>query len=201
MTPIPSELLAAGSPQLAPSADLADLIAILRAVEPPDHVQGAVRDQMLDFAATHPDALHRSCLEGHFTGSAVVMEEGSGRMLVLFHSKLQKWLQPGGHTDGDATMAATALREATEETGLTTLRTLDRPIDLDIHEVRPPNEAPHLHLDIRYLVVAAAGSVPVGNHESEAIRWVTEDELDDLGVDASVSRLMLAGRHAARGLR
>lgn len=200
MTPDPVGLVGAGAAALRSSTDLGDVESLLRGLTPASTEQAAVRDQMLEFARSHPDALHRSCLDGHFTGSAVVIEEGSGRMLVLLHTKLRKWLQPGGHTDGEATMAATALREATEETGLLGLRVLPRPIDLDIHEVRPPSEQPHLHLDIRFLVMAPAGSVPVGNHESEALRWVTDDELRGLGVDDSVSRLFHAGHAAAAGL-
>src|SRR5262245_16704292 len=61
--------------------------------------------EMLAFAAEHPDALHRSCLEGHFTGSACVIDQDAERVLVLFHRKAQRWLQPGGHADGDGNLA------------------------------------------------------------------------------------------------
>jgi 8-oxo-dGTP pyrophosphatase MutT (NUDIX family) len=165
-----------------------------------DSSQASVRDSMLAFAAQHPDALHRSCQEGHFTGSAMVVEQGTGRVLLLFHTKLRKWLQPGGHTDGEAVMASTALREATEETGIESLRVFTAPIDLDIHEVRPPSEPPHLHHDIRFLVLAPRGSLPVGNHESESLRWFTPDEAAELDVDESVVRLIRSGLAVARDL-
>ena len=97
-------------------------------------------------------------------------------------------------------MAATALREASEETGIEGLMVVTEPIDLDIHEVRPPAEPPHLHHDIRFLVLAAAGSVPVGNHESESLRWTTPTEAADLGVDESVLRLVRTGLDVARGI-
>jgi 8-oxo-dGTP pyrophosphatase MutT (NUDIX family) len=119
---------------------------------------------------------------------------------MLFHTKLRKWLQPGGHTDGEATMAITALREASEETGIVGLRVYPVAVDLDIHEVRPPSEPAHLHHDIRYLVLAPQGSVPVGNHESESLRWVTTDELALLDVDDSVHRLVRSGLALARTL-
>jgi 8-oxo-dGTP pyrophosphatase MutT (NUDIX family) len=194
---VTASLLGAGASELRSSSELSDLIRGLETLGNLDRQQSAVRDEMLEFAGAHPDALHRTCVEGHFTGSALVVEEQTGRILVLFHTKLRKWLQPGGHTDGEATMAITALREATEETGLDGLRVHPIAIDLDIHEVRPPAEPPHLHLDIRHLVLAPHGSVPVGNHESESLRWVTPEELAVLGVDESVLRLVRSGLELA----
>lgn len=196
MTPV--DLPAAGSPEMRSSAELGTLLRSLEQHHAPDPQQESVRLAMIEFARTHPDALHRTCVDGHFTGSALVVEQGTGRVLLLFHTKLRRWLQPGGHTDGEATMAITALREASEETGIDGLRVLPAPIDLDIHEVRPPSEPPHLHHDVRFLVVAPAGSSPVGNHESESIRWVEVAELDEFDVDDSVIRLVERGLEAAR---
>jgi 8-oxo-dGTP pyrophosphatase MutT (NUDIX family) len=187
--PVPATPHLLGPADLVPSSDLGLVVEHLRAHEPPDDQQGTVRAEMLAFAAAHPDALHRSCAEGHFTGSALVLEPVRREVLVLFHTKLRKWLQPGGHTDGEANLAATARREAAEETGLEGLEVVAPVADLDIHEVRPPREAPHLHLDLRYLVVAPPGAVPVGNHESQALRWVPPSELAGMGADEGLQRL------------
>ena len=193
-------LRAEGDIALSPSDDLAVARAIV-AETPADHVEvAAYRERILQFVDEHPDALHRSCAEGHLTGSALVVEEGSRRLLVLFHRKLQRWLQPGGHADGDANLAAVALREATEETGITDLRVDPAPIDLDVHRVVPPGEPAHDHLDVRFLVVAPAGAVAERNHESEALRWVEVDELTSLGVDPGTIRMARAGlERLARG--
>jgi 8-oxo-dGTP pyrophosphatase MutT (NUDIX family) len=187
-------LWTATDPRLAPSPRLDDVVALLR-----DHAGGAdaeqraTRQTMLAFASDHDDALVRACAPGHFTGSALVVDAAGERTLVLFHRKLQRWLQPGGHADGDGNLPAVALREATEETGIPGLLVDPVPIDLDIHEVAPPGEPVHLHLDVRFLVVAPPGAVEQGNHESEALRWVRPDALVDLGVDPGTRRLARAG--------
>lgn len=147
---------------------------------------------MLALVDAHADVLDRSCRPGHLTGSACVIEDGTDRTLLLWHRKLQRWLQPGGHADGDGDLARVALREATEETGIASLVVDPRPVDLDIHRVAPPDDDPHEHLDVRFVVLAPRGSVPVGNHESEALRWVRPDELAPLGVDPGLGRLVVA---------
>jgi 8-oxo-dGTP pyrophosphatase MutT (NUDIX family) len=167
-----------------------------------DHV-AAVRRQVLDFLDVHPDALQRTCTAGHLTASALVVDPADERFVVLHHRKLDRWLQPGGHADGDGDLAAVALREATEETGLADLVLRLPAIDLDVHEVEPPGEAPHLHLDLRFKVLAPVGAAdrgaPPGNDESHAVRWVTAADLDGLGADASLRRLVARALEAPDG--
>ena len=67
----------------------------------------------------HPGAYHRDHLPGHITGSAWVVNPASSKVLLHHHRNLDKWLQPGGHTDGDANVLSVAMRELEEETGLT----------------------------------------------------------------------------------
>jgi 8-oxo-dGTP pyrophosphatase MutT (NUDIX family) len=185
------QLIAAGSAALVASADLA---VARRAVEtalagPADHE--ASRAQILAFLDAHPDALHRSCAEGHLTGSAAIVDPESGRLLLLFHRKVQRWLQPGGHADGDANLAGVACREAEEETGIAGLAVVVPAIDLDVHVFHSAagTEPDHLHLDVRHLVIAPAGAVPVGNHESEGLAWVERSALPTYDVDAGTLRM------------
>ena len=153
---------------------------------------------MIELVEAHPDILERTCRPGHLTGSALVVERGTGRILLMFHTKLLMWLQPGGHADGDPDLARVALREATEESGIHGLEIVSPALDLDIHEVRPRAEDAHLHLDVRYLVLAPRGAEPSPNHESRAMGWRDPAELGDLGCDAGLERLALRGLEAAR---
>ncbi len=151
------------------------------------------RRTILDFLADHDDALHRSCRLGHLTGSALVFDPPGEHVILLHHRKLERWLQPGGHCDGDANLAAVALREAIEETGIDGLVVHPEPIDLDVHEVDPPADGPHLHLDVRFLVVAPDGAEPPGNHESTDIRWVDLANLVDYDLDEGTHRMVRRG--------
>lgn len=147
------------------------------------------RARALDLIEDHPDIALRTCRPGHLTGSAFVVDPVFERVLLLFHRKLQRWLQPGGHADGDMNLAAVALREAIEETGINDLWIVEPAVDVDIHRVDPPYEDPHLHVDLRFVVIAPPGAVPLGNRESEDIRWVSMQELGDYGLDAGTMRL------------
>jgi 8-oxo-dGTP pyrophosphatase MutT (NUDIX family) len=169
-------------------------------VETDDRSVSRARELILAWLDDHPDALLRSCVAGHLTGSALVVDADGRSVLLLRHTKLRRWLQPGGHTDGEANLAVTALREATEETGIGGLRVAVPAVDLDVHRVEPPGEPPHLHLDVRYLVVAPRGASLQGNHESTALRWVDPADLADYGVDDGLRRLVRAGLIRARDL-
>lgn len=187
--------LTADDPEMAPSTDLADARAVVAATQATDPSVASHRDRILAFIDAHPDALHRSCTEGHLTGSALVVDPASERILLLLHAKVQRWLQPGGHADGDANLAAVALREAHEETGIDGLAVDPDPIDLDVHRFRSArrDEPDHDHLDVRFLVVAPEGARAEINHESEGARWVSFDELATLDVDEGTVRMARAG--------
>jgi 8-oxo-dGTP pyrophosphatase MutT (NUDIX family) len=188
-------VLEVGDPALQSDDSLATAIDLLRALDEDG------RDEFLRFTAAHDDALLRTCAPGHLTGSALVLEPVHERILLLHHRKLQKWLQPGGHADGDANLAAVALREATEETGIAGMKVVVPAIHLDVHRVEPPREPPHLHYDVRFLVLAPEGAEAVGNHESTALRWVTLEELDAITEEPGLRTLARRAVAVARSLR
>lgn len=160
------------------------------------------RDRVIDLVEQHHDIADRGCRPGHLTGSALVVDAAATATLLMLHAKLGRWFQPGGHADGDLNLASVALREAVEETGIDDLSVAVPAIDVDIHEVRPPREDAHLHLDVRFLVFAPPGAIEVGNEESLALRWVAEDDLDGLepAIDDSTRRLVRRGLAIARRL-
>lgn len=153
--------------------------------------QSSVRQEVLAFLDAHPDALLRSCADGHLTGSALVVDRDRQRIVLLHHRKLGRWLQPGGHADGDGDLAGVALREAAEETGLEDLVVVTPAIDIDIHPIPARgDDPPHLHLDLRFVVLSASGAEPVVNHESNDVRWVGWGDLDRYGVEGELRRLV-----------
>lgn len=157
----------------------------------------STRTRMLAFMDAHPDVLERTCVSGHLTSSSLVVDAVASRVLLLHHTKLRRWLQPGGHVDGVGDLVRSALREATEETGIGSLRAASPAIDLDIHRVSSPNEPAHVHLDVRFLIMAPAGAAPVGNHESTELRWVHISELQHYQPDPGLRRLIGRGLHLA----
>jgi len=175
---------------LEPHRDKEFLAAVLRAFRPPNAAQAAEQARMLRFLEAHAAPLERSCLVGHFTASALVLHADGERALLTHHRKLKRWLQLGGHADGEANPARTALLEATEESGIEGLTIDPVPVDLDIHSIPArPGEPEHLHLDLRYLVYAPAGAQEAISEESLALAWVRPSELTELASDASVERL------------
>ena len=187
----PNGTLAADDPRLAPSVDLALARATLEAYAPADEDQRAVRARMLAFLDEHPrDAHLRTNLVGHLTASAAVVDARGERILLTHHRKLGRWLQVGGHCDGDANLAAVALREATEESGIEGLVVDPVPVDLDVHPIPArAGEPEHLHLDTRFRVVAPEGAEIVVSGESLELGWFSRAEAEEVGVDGSVVRL------------
>lgn len=179
-------------PTLSPTADLALAESSLKRYTPASEQQEAARDQMLRFIAEHPETAHRrDSLSGHLTASALVVERETGRVLLTHHRKLGRWLQLGGHCDGDANLAGVALREAVEESGIADLTVVPKIVDVDIHPIPArPGEPAHLHLDSRFLVLARRAESPVCNHESNELRWLRPQDVRSLTVDDSVLRLL-----------
>lgn len=161
------------------------------------------RGRVLDLLDDHgADLASRSTLPGHLTGSALVIDSSGASVILLLHSKLGRWLQPGGHADGDHELAGVALREATEETGIRGLKVLVPAVDLDIHEIPARGEDPaHLHLDLRFAVISPEGARPEGNEESRELRWVPVERVSELTDEPGIHRLLDRAMDAYRSYR
>ncbi|MDI3407720.1 NUDIX hydrolase [Streptomyces cavernicola] len=156
--------------------------------------QGELRAAYLDHLAAHQDGMWKACEAGHITASALVVDPSRGRVLLTLHKKLRMWLQMGGHCEpGDATLAAAALREATEESGIAGLTLLPGgPVKLDRHPIPAPC---NWHLDVQYAALAPAGAVEAISDESLDVRWFAYDEVAGVA-DESVVQLLEATRAA-----
>jgi 8-oxo-dGTP pyrophosphatase MutT (NUDIX family) len=140
----------------------------------------------------HADAFQRHHLPGHITGSAWIVDETRKYTLLTHHAKLNRWLQPGGHADGDENVLNVALREAMEETGLTSIKPLSPNIfDIDVHPIPARKDFPeHEHYDIRYLFVASKEEKFIITAESHDLKWVLIEELEQyVGNNVSVLRM------------
>jgi 8-oxo-dGTP pyrophosphatase MutT (NUDIX family) len=169
-------------------------------VSVPDNVRAFVlacppspdRDRTLAFLDTCEDWLEGP--DGHITASAVVLDATAERTLLIYHRKLERWLQPGGHVEAtDADLVAAALREATEETGITGLIVDPDPVHLDVHWV-----GTHYHYDVRFIVRTPQGAEPSVNADVDQFLWVTADELEGVGTDESVVGLVAAALDRVR---
>jgi len=170
----------------------ADAVRALSAWAAPTPDQVAARAAFLSYLADHDDAMWRECSPSHVTASALVLDPAARRVLLTFHRKVGRWLQTGGHCEpGDLTLAAAALREATEESGIIGLELLDRPARLDRHPVRcrGPAEPDCEHLDVQFVALAPPGSRESRSEESVDLRWWPVGGLP-AGVDGSVRALV-----------
>ncbi len=134
-------------------------------------------DHLRQFVRANTDCFERSCVDGHITASAWIVSHDHSRILLTHHRKLGVWLQLGGHADGDPDTERVALTEAREESGMQAFSFMPdadgmQVLDLDVHRIPARDRDPeHLHLDVNYLLVAAAGQPLVISDESTDLAW------------------------------
>ncbi len=154
-------------------------------------------------------------MERHFTATAYIIDQG--KILLLIHPKLKKWLPPGGHTEPNETPPECAKREAKEETGLeiALLRqenlwldfwnasSIERPYlclleNIPAHGDKPP----HQHIDMIFL------AKPVGGTLLPHARWFSLEEVEQLidddeifGETKTAIRHLLASSPAALSMK
>ncbi|MBM2618983.1 NUDIX domain-containing protein [Actinoplanes sp. LDG1-06] len=160
----------------------ADAVRVLSGWHATSAEADVARKQCLELLADGPVAMTRAHRAGHITASALIVD-GDGRVLLCLHGRLGLWMQLGGHCEtSDATLAAAALREATEESGIAGLVLDETPIDIDIHPVRcgaadGEPTTPSVHYDVRFLLRCPAGTRERISEESAELAWFTPDDL------------------------
>ncbi len=170
----------------------ADLLAQLDAYQAADEHEAAMAARLREFVAAHDDCFERSLAIGHVTGSAFVIDRERRHVLLTHHGKLDKWLQLGGHADGDSNILRVALREAEEESGLDGIRpAMEGIFDIDIHRIPARgSEAEHDHHDVRYLLEAGREAPLRITSESKALQWVALDRVAERTTEESMLRMV-----------
>lgn len=127
-------------------------------------------------------AFSRERTEGHFTASAWIVNKRRTHTLLTLHEKLNRWLQLGGHADGNENLLEVAMDEAREESGLSSLRIVDRFIfDIDKHLIpSSPSAVQHFHYDVRFLIEAEINEPLTISAESKDLAWISFDSVPDI---------------------
>jgi 8-oxo-dGTP pyrophosphatase MutT (NUDIX family) len=156
-----------------------------------DHVDDGHATACVHFLDEARQPFHRETTAGHFTGSAWLVDASGERVLLTRHRKLRRWLQLGGHADGDSDLAAVALREAHEESGLTGLRVEPEIFDVDRHWIpERKNEPGHWHYDVRYVVRTGGSEDFAMSDESLELAWISIRQLAEAeDTDESLRRM------------
>ena len=161
------------------------------------------------FIETNKDyVLNRELKSGHITASALVVDKNLTQCLMTFHKKLHKWLQLGGHADGNSNIAQVALQESREESGIFPIHFLSLenfpniinidqaiPFDLDIHFIPKNKNVPeHYHYDFRYLMLATEKNFFI-SPESLDLKWISIHEISNFTHEKSTLRQFLKLKH------
>jgi 8-oxo-dGTP pyrophosphatase MutT (NUDIX family) len=170
------------------------LLELLQSYHGADADEETMRHRMLSFVEQHEDCFKRELSIGHITGSAWIINPSRTKALMLHHRKLDRWLQPGGHSDGDPNTLHVALREASEESGIepTHIKPVSENIfDIDIHTIpASKKEAQHEHFDVRFLLEIDDTLPLISNEESNELAWLSFEEVHRFNNDRSIERML-----------
>lgn len=165
-------------------------IAVLTGWQAPSPGQDALRHAVLAFVLARTDACARECVPGHVTASALVLDHTGSQVLLTLHPRIGRWVQLGGHCENDdIDIVTAALREATEESGITGLRIDHELAAVHVHPVTCSLGVPTRHLDLQFVATAPAGAQIAISDESLDLRWWPADALPD-GADGADPALM-----------
>ncbi len=168
------------------------LLEKLRSHTTSDAHEEKMRRNTIAFIEQHGNCFERSLSIGHITGSALIVNAERTHTLLTHHFKLNKWLQLGGHSDGDPNTVNVALREAQEESGIQNIKILSENIfDVDMHLIPARKSDPeHFHYDIRFLFEADSSLPFTVSRESNELAWVELKKIEDYTQEESILRMV-----------
>lgn len=152
---------------------------------------------LLSEVESNEKIIKRENVTGHMTASGLVFL--NNKLLLIFHKKLQKYLQPGGHLEDDSSLVEAAQREVLEETGVQTIPykfeegELVVPIHVDVHTIphnEKKNEPEHFHYDCMFLLLADSSEINLQESEVDGYKWVDLDyQFKDVGIVKAVKKI------------
>lgn len=168
------------------------ILTLLNNHVPFDETERDMLRETVTYIEGHSDCFERSSVKGHVTGSAWIINPEGTHTLLVHHVKLDRWLQPGGHCDGDPDVLRVALKEVHEETGLSVEDIRPSIFDVDRHLIPQRLDLPaHFHYDIRFLVWAPKDREELpANHEVKTARWIRLEDVYRYNDDPSILRMV-----------
>lgn len=180
-----------------------ELLEELRCYRPADLHEAQHHRAVLDLLSYGVAPFSRErFVPGHVTASAFIVDPSSWRVLLHHHRRLNRWLQMGGHVEDGETATEAALREGSEESGLSDLELMgEGVIDVDVHDIpAAEGEHEHLHFDVRYVFrTASPESIMIDRAESNELAWVELDQAVLLMNERAADRAMLKIRGLLSG--
>lgn len=175
----------------------------LKQYNPLSEEEKGYKNKMLElYQAKGVKAFSRNNFEAHFTASAWIINSDTNEILLLHHKKLNKWLQPGGHADGETNLEKVARKEANEETGLENLQLVSNEVyDIDIHLIPENTGIPeHYHYDVRFAYFCERNEKTQINHESNDFQWIKLQKVEDLTQEPSILRMVTKSKNILNGI-
>jgi len=168
------------------------LLLLLKAHQPYDAHEKMMHQRIIDFIEANPLCFERTLTIGHITASALIVNKQRTHTLMTHHHKLEKWLQLGGHSDGDPNPLSVALREAEEESGLKEITPVTENIfDVDVHPIPArKNEPEHFHYDVRFLFEADDSHILTITAESKNLAWIPLGDIKQYTTEESILRMV-----------
>ena len=167
-----------------------DVLALVEAFDPTTDGRALASVEqtveLLEHSAAPLDRTHYD--PGHVTASAVVLAPDRQHVLLVYHPRLQRWLQPGGHVERpDRTVHDTARREGREETGIALDTDLPSAlVAVDVHEIPATDAEPfHLHHDLMFHFCVPDQLVPTDRYRAV---WCPIADLPRFAVDGPLLR-------------